>query len=112
MNNYFSDNTGHAFELMKGSYVLAEGNVFDNVKEVVGSGIEGQAFAVSNSADSSVCKEYIGRSCMVNGFQNSGKFDLRDKGFLSNFRGKNVASSTSYTGVQASVLHNAGQGKL
>ncbi|KAF1777264.1 Pectin lyase fold [Phytophthora cactorum] len=31
-NNYFDDNTGHAFDIAAGAYVLVEGNYFSSVK--------------------------------------------------------------------------------
>ena len=97
---------------MQGSYVLAEGNYFDNVKQVLASSVQGQAFAVSNSADGQTCNDFLGRSCQVNGFADSGSFNLQDKGFLSDFKGQNIASATPYTEVAAGVLRNAGQGMI
>ncbi|KAL0574029.1 hypothetical protein V5O48_001176 [Marasmius crinis-equi] len=67
VNNYFSDNTGHAFDIGQGSRVLAEGNYFNNVKTPI-IGVEAglahlyfptvvnDANACSNNAMGRVCE--------------------------------------------------------
>ncbi|EKV11827.1 Pectin lyase, putative [Penicillium digitatum PHI26] len=108
-----ADNTGHAFEIGAGAYVLAEGNVFQNVVASTQTPIVGQLFSSPDVNTNAVCSSHLGRVCEVNGFGSSGNFGGRaDTGFLSNFAGKNIASATPYTSVVASVTAHAGQGKL
>ncbi|EAW12911.1 polysaccharide lyase family 1 protein [Aspergillus clavatus NRRL 1] len=112
VNNFWHDNSGHAFELGTGGSVLAEGNVFQNIPTVAESPITGQLFASPNSKSNNACSSVIGRSCQLNKFGNSGPFNKADQGCLSKFKGKNVASAAPYTTVTASVLAHAGQGHL
>ncbi|KAJ5635911.1 uncharacterized protein N7484_009224 [Penicillium longicatenatum] len=112
VNNYWYDNTGHAFEIGSGGYVLAEGNVFQNIDTVVESPIDGQLFTSPDTTTNKVCSTYLGRVCQVNGFGSSGTFSQSDEGFLSDFEGKNIATATAYTSVASSVQANAGQGNL
>ncbi|CAI7635290.1 unnamed protein product [Penicillium palitans] len=113
VNNYWFQNSGHAFEIGAGGYVLAEGNVFQNIVASVETPISGQLFSSPDSTTNAVCSSYLGRTCQLNGFGSSGTFDGRaDTAFLANFAGKNIASAAAYTSVVASVNANAGQGKL
>ncbi|KAJ5546556.1 hypothetical protein N7494_004141 [Penicillium frequentans] len=112
VNNYWYDNTGHAFEIGSGGYVLAEGNVFQNIDTVVESPIDGELFTSPSTSVNEICATYLGRDCEINGFGSSGTFSQSDEGFLSDFEGKNIASATAYTEVVANVEANAGQGNL
>ncbi|KAJ5969688.1 hypothetical protein N7501_005936 [Penicillium viridicatum] len=113
VNNYWYENSGHAFEIGAGGYVLAEGNVFQNIVASVETPIAGQLFSSPDSNTNAVCSSHLGRACQLNGFGSSGNFAGRaDTGFLVNFAGKNIASAAAYTSVVASVNANAGQGKL
>ncbi|CAG7942862.1 unnamed protein product [Penicillium salamii] len=112
VNNYWYSNSGHAFEIGSGGYVLAEGNVFQNIPTVVETPISGQLFASPDTTTNAKCSSYLGRVCQVNGFGSSGTFNQADTNFLSNFAGKNIASASAYGTVVSSVTANAGQGKL
>ncbi|OGE52978.1 hypothetical protein PENARI_c009G05518 [Penicillium arizonense] len=112
VNNYWYSNSGHAFEIGSGGYVLAEGNVFQNIPTVAESPISGQLFSSPDTTTNAKCSTYLGRSCQVNGFGSSGSFSQADTGFLSNFSGKNIASAAAYGTVVSSVTANAGQGNL
>ncbi|GLI74370.1 hypothetical protein PoHVEF18_002607 [Penicillium ochrochloron] len=112
VNNYWYDNSGHAFEIGSGGYVLAEGNVFQNIDTVVESPISGQLFTSPSTSANTACSNYLGRVCQINGFGSSGTFSQSDTGFFSKFSGQNIASATAYTSVVSSVNSNAGQGKL
>ncbi|KAL4901209.1 pectin lyase B [Aspergillus multicolor] len=112
VNNYWYDFNGHAFEIDAGGYVLAEGNVFQNVPTVLEGSVGGQLFTSPNTNTNAVCSTYLGHTCQVNGFGSSGTFSQADTGFLVNFSGKNIASASAYTAAQSSVPSNAGQGKL
>ncbi|KAB8262513.1 putative pectin lyase A [Aspergillus pseudonomiae] len=112
VNNYWYDSTGHAFEIGAGGYVLAEGNVFQNINTPVQSPIEGQLFTSPDTNTNAVCATYLGRNCEVNGFGSSGAFSQADTAFLVNFEGKNIASASPYADAQSSVPSSAGQGNL
>lgn len=112
VNNYWYDSTGHAFEIGAGGYVLAEGNVFQNIDTPVQSPIEGQLFTSPDTNTNTVCATYLGRNCEVNGFGSSGTFSQADTAFLVNFEGKNIASASPYADAQSSVPSSAGQGNL
>ncbi|KAI4740525.1 putative pectin lyase [Aureobasidium sp. EXF-12298] len=109
VNNYWYDidSKGHAFELGQGGYVLAEGNKFQNVAIPLESGTTGKYFTVPSSG--SVCSSFIGRSCQNNAFGSSGTFSSADTSFLSNFKGKNIASAAAASSVS---IANVGYGKI
>ncbi|KAG7378258.1 hypothetical protein PHYBOEH_000454 [Phytophthora boehmeriae] len=71
-NNYFSDNTGHAFAVSTGGYVLAEGNYFDSVKTPIEKADPNGHFFVPKAAGD--CKASIGRDCELNVLNDSGDF--------------------------------------
>ncbi|KAL4995228.1 pectin lyase B [Aspergillus recurvatus] len=112
VNNYWYDSSGHAFEIDSGGYVLAEGNVFQNIPTVIEGTVGGQLFTSPGSSTNAICSTYLGHTCQVNGFGSSGTFNQADTAFLVNFQGKNIASASAYTVAQSSVPSNAGQGKL
>ncbi|APA15980.1 hypothetical protein SS1G_10071 [Sclerotinia sclerotiorum 1980 UF-70] len=112
VNNYWYDNGGHAFEIGTGAYVIAEGNVFQNIPTVAESPISGQLFTAPSTSANAACKNYLGHNCEVNGFGSSGTFTSSTTGFFSDFSGKNVASAAAYSTVVSSVTANAGFGKI
>jgi len=112
VNNYWYDNSGHAFEIGEGAYVVAEGNVFQNIPVVAESPIDGEVFSAPSTSANAACSTYLGHVCQVNGFGSSGTFSESDTGFFSDFSGKNVASAAAYTTVVSSVTANAGYGKV
>jgi pectin lyase len=109
VNNYFYSNSDHAFEADQGAKIVAEGNVFQNVKLAQQAGLPGKLF---NSASSpAACKQYLGHECQQNAYGSSGALTGTDASVLSGFSGKNVAgagSAESAKGVQSS----AGYGKI
>ncbi|OJJ81702.1 polysaccharide lyase family 1 protein, partial [Aspergillus glaucus CBS 516.65] len=112
VNNYWHDNSGHAFEIGEGGYVLAEGNVFQDVTTPVEDPVDGQLFTSTDASSNAQCSSYLGRDCEVNGFGNSGTFNQDDTSLLSKFKGQNIASADAYSKVASSVTSNAGQGHL
>lgn len=108
VNNYFYANSGHAFEVDAGGKVLAEGNVFQDVKASQQAGLAGQLF---NSNNGGACQSALGRSCQVNAYGNSPALSGTDSSFLSNFGGKNVASASSAQNAKG-VQSSAGYGKI
>ncbi|RAK77437.1 polysaccharide lyase family 1 protein, partial [Aspergillus fijiensis CBS 313.89] len=112
VNNYWYDSDGHSFEIGSGGYVLAEGNVFQNIDTPVESPVSGQLFTSPDSTTNAVCSTYLGRACQINGFGSSGTFSQSDTAFLVNFEGKNIATASAYTAIKTTVPSNAGQGNL
>ncbi|KAF7958151.1 hypothetical protein EAE96_003713 [Botrytis aclada] len=112
VNNYWYDNSGRAFEIGAGAYVVAEGNVFQNIPVVAESPIAGELFTAPSTAANAACSSYLGHTCQVNGFGSSGTFSSSTTSFFSDFSGKNVASASAYSTVVASVTANAGFGKV
>ncbi|KAL2810092.1 pectin lyase A [Aspergillus granulosus] len=112
VNNYWYDNSGHAFEIGSGGMVLAEGNVFQNIAAVVEDPIDGKLFTSPSASANQVCSTYLGRACELNGFGSSGTFNQADTDFLANFQGKNIASASAYSKVVSSVPSFAGHGTI
>uniref|UniRef100_H3H4V7 pectin lyase n=1 Tax=Phytophthora ramorum TaxID=164328 RepID=H3H4V7_PHYRM len=83
-NNYFYENSGHAFDVATGGYVVAEGNYFASVKtpnldDPVGN------FLVPTAAGD--CQASIGRDCELN--------VLTDSGTLTGYSQDKVAAQIS-----------------
>ncbi|EFQ31203.1 pectate lyase [Colletotrichum graminicola] len=111
VNNYWYDNTGHALEADAGAKVVAEGNVFQNVKATYQTGLAGKVFASPSSSANTACKQYLGHDCQVNAFGSSGSLAGSDTSILSSFSGKNVASAGDANSAKAAA-NNAGFGKI
>lgn len=109
VNNYMYSSTGHAFEVDSGAKVLAEGNVWQNVANPLDTTVSGQIFTSPDSSTNSQCQSSLGRACVVNSFGSSGAFKRADTGFLSNFKGKNIASAAA---ASSSFKDKAGVGKV
>ncbi|GMF13656.1 unnamed protein product [Phytophthora lilii] len=71
-NNYFYENSGHAFDVAKNAYVLAEGNSFASVTAPNKDEPEGHLFVPAASGD---CEASIGRNCELNVLKDSGTFE-------------------------------------
>ncbi|CAG8975053.1 hypothetical protein HYALB_00011832 [Hymenoscyphus albidus] len=112
VNNYWYDNSDHAFEITSGGNVLAEGNVFQNIDRVLDTTPTGHLFTAPSAGANSACSASLGRVCQMNGFGSSGTFNQANTNFLSNFNGKNIASASAYGGVVASVGKTAGMGRI
>ncbi|KAG6580204.1 pectin lyase F [Phytophthora cinnamomi] len=69
-NNYFFENSGHAFDVATGGYVLAEGNYFASVKSPNLDDPRGNFLVPTAAGD---CKATIGRDCVLNVLTDSGK---------------------------------------
>ncbi|GMG17679.1 unnamed protein product [Phytophthora fragariaefolia] len=68
-NNYFYENTGHAFDVSTGGYALAEGNYFGSVAYPIVNNPKGSFLVPTVASD---CKASIGRDCKLNVLANSG----------------------------------------
>ncbi|OLN95691.1 putative pectin lyase A 2 [Colletotrichum chlorophyti] len=110
VNNYWSDGdpTGHAFEVNKGGYVLAEGNVFSGVKNPIEKNGTAGVMAITSS-DASKCKAKLGRNCQPNSFTNSGTLTGADASVLSKFPKGDVPDALAPSSVKSTT---AGYGKI
>lgn len=105
MNNYWADNSGHAFEGEE-SYTLLEGSIFDNVAEA-SADFAGSIYAPTS--EDSACSSALGRSCAANTYSNSGELTGTDSDVLSQFDGLTVAEADADA---SGVPDTAGVGKL
>lgn len=112
VNNYFYDNTGHAFSIAENENgrVIAEGNVFDGVKKPIEDG-EALMFSAPDASANAACQEPLGYACEVNSLTDSGTLSGSATSFLGDFAGEGV-TPTSTDKVAASVKANAGVGKI
>ncbi|KAM0276646.1 hypothetical protein ACHAQH_006555 [Verticillium albo-atrum] len=111
VNNYFYDNTGHAFEGDDTAMIVAEGNVFQNVKAALDSSFPGRLFASPDTNTNKACASALGHNCQLNAYGTSGSLTGTNTAILSNFSGKNVASAGLATTANSAVT-NAGVGKI
>jgi len=112
VNNFWEDCSGHAFDNEHGANVLAEGNVFQNVKQpLLPSKTPGNVF-VANAAVNKQCTAYIGRRCEGNIFSLSGQFDGSSVDVLNDFAHISVVSAIPASSVAAKVKTSAGIGKI
>ncbi|MBE3041391.1 hypothetical protein IMZ48_02165 [Candidatus Bathyarchaeota archaeon] len=111
VNNYWEENSGHAFEIDEGGMVIAEGNIFALVAAPVEEGYAGQLFSSPTAEDNAVCEAAMGRACEVNSLVESGAFDGLTSDFLVNLEGKTVANADP-VGVVEAVKTSAGFGLI
>ncbi|KAJ5280652.1 hypothetical protein N7478_006024 [Penicillium angulare] len=112
-NNYWYNNTGHAFDVGEGTNALIEGNVFSGVDTpFLADSTPGETFAVTSS-DKSTCDSALGRTCAANTLISSGSLSASDESVLKNWpSGETGISVMSASQVKSSVLSNAGIGKV
>jgi pectin lyase len=103
VNNYWYAVSGHAFDIGSGGSVVAEGNVFQNVKTPLLENL-GKLFATPSASANAKCAANLGHTCQVNTFGTSGTFVGTVRSIFSKFSGKTVAS--------ASAANTAGIGKI
>ncbi|GKT56354.1 pectin lyase [Colletotrichum tofieldiae] len=111
VNNYWYDNSGHAFEADAGAKIVAEGNVFQNVKAAYQTGLAGKVFASPDTNTNAKCSANLGHACQINAFGSSGSLAGSDTSILANFAGKNVASAGNANSAKAAAT-SAGFGKI
>ncbi|KAF6841841.1 pectin lyase [Colletotrichum musicola] len=116
VNNYFSNNLGHDFDITSGTSVLLEGNVFENTKTPITADSAtkgGQIFNVPDSASISTCSSSLGRKCVANSLSSSGAWpSLKNTGALTAL-GKskaNLVSPIQASNVKATVTGKTGAG--
>ncbi|KAJ5390958.1 uncharacterized protein N7496_002026 [Penicillium cataractarum] len=112
-NNFWFNNTGHAFDIGEGTNALIEGNVFQQVKTpFLADSSPGKTFAVTAS-DKSTCDSALGRTCAANTLTSSGTLSASDESVLSSWpSGESGIDVLDAGRVKSSVLSNAGVGKL
>ncbi|CZT24934.1 related to Probable pectin lyase B [Ramularia collo-cygni] len=106
VNNYWDENSGHAFE-GENAYVLLEGSTFDNVQACTA---DYTASTFAPSSVSSSCSSGLGRSCAANSFVNSGAaVSGSDSSVLSKMKGLKIADADADA---SGVPSSAGVGKV
>nr|AER38398.1 pectin lyase 2 [Colletotrichum lindemuthianum]AER38399.1 pectin lyase 2 [Colletotrichum lindemuthianum]AEW22800.1 pectin lyase 2 [Colletotrichum lindemuthianum] len=111
VNNYFYDNTGHAMEADAGAKVVLEGNIFQNVKAAMQTGLAGKVFSSPDNNANKACSGKLGRACQLNAYGTSGSLSGSDSSFLGSFAGKNVASAGNSNNAKTAQT-SAGFGKI
>lgn len=112
VNNFWYDNTGHAFSIAtnENGRVIAEGNVFQSVKKPIEDGADFM-FSAPDASANAACQDPLGYVCEVNSLTDSGTLSGSATDFLSKFEGEGVTAKAA-SEVAASVKSNAGVGKL
>ncbi|TVY55114.1 putative pectin lyase A [Lachnellula cervina] len=108
VNNYWYAVSGHAFDIGAGGYVVAEGNVFQNVVTPLLEKL-GSLFASPSTSANTACDAYLGHNCQLNAFGSSGTFVGTDTDFFSDFSGKTIASADA---ASSSIASSAGVGVI
>lgn len=108
VNNYWYANSGHAFDIMKGGMVVAEGNVFQNVKKPLLENA-GRLFGSPSTSVNTACRTRLGHVCQLNAFGSSGPLGGTDTSFFVNFQYKSIAGAGP---ASAAVANTAGVGKI
>lgn len=105
VNNYWQGNSGHAFETSDQAKILAEGNLFQDVKAAIEEGSTGAFFASSDASANAACSNGVGHVCEVNKYDNSGSLSGTDSSFFSTFGGKGASAkpASSITGLATSA---------
>lgn len=94
VNNYWSSNSGHAFDILVGGKVVAEGNYFETVTTPLLEN-KGAFFGSPSTSANTACKATFGRNCQVNKLVSSGKLGGTDTGFISGAKGQPIASASA-----------------
>lgn len=108
VNNFWENNTGHAFDNGEGGHILAEGNVFSNVKVTMNEN-KGSVFAATSS-DGAQCQSALKHTCAANTFTSSPALEGTDTSVLSSFSGKTPATVAAADG--SAIKAKAGVGKI
>ncbi|KAG6580098.1 Pectate lyase [Phytophthora cinnamomi] len=107
-NNYFYDNSGHAFDVSTGGYALAEGNYFDSVKLPTANDPKGNFLVPMVASD---CKASIGRDCKLNVLANSGSLKGTSQGKVAS-QLVNVKTLINQFKVASAIKFSVGTGNF
>lgn len=108
VNNYWYSNTGHAFDILAGGKVVAEGNYFQSVATPLLQN-KGAFFGSPSASANKVCKASMGHNCQLNSFTSSGKLGGTDTGFIASVKGQPIASAST---ASTNVKNIAGVGRI
>lgn len=108
VNNLWAENTGHAFDNEAGSKVLAEGNVFQNVKTTLLAN-KGNFFAPAGTSLAK-CATNLKHTCAANSYTTAATLPGTDTSVLTSFAGKSVATVAAANA--ATIKSKAGVGKI
>lgn len=111
VNSVWSDVDGHVLEGGDNGRGLFEGCFFEDAAVIAGDDLENQIFSASD-ANRGLCEAHLGRTCLPNGYENSGPFTKEDSGFLGDFAGLSIAPAGSASEARESVPANAGIGHI
>jgi pectin lyase len=112
VNNLFSNNQGHDFDVTAGASVLIEGNVFSAVDTPIFPDATGNVFNVPEGSESQ-CVGYLGRDCIANTVTDSGEWVVYDSiDALSALGNGTIIEPMEVIEVEEYVLGNAGIGLL
>ncbi|KAH8777676.1 pectin lyase fold/virulence factor [Diaporthe sp. PMI_573] len=118
VNNYFSNNQGHNFDITSGTSVLLEGNRFESAKTPITSDSSksgAQIFNVPDSGSISTCSSQLGRSCVANSLVSSGAWpSFKSTAALDNLARykSNLVTPIQSGNVKSTVSGSAGIGKI
>lgn len=115
VNNLFSNNQGHDFDVTTGGNVLIEGNVFSAVDTPIYPPADdtGNVFNVPEGSEAD-CAAFIGRDCVANTLTDSGEWPVYDNTDALSALGNGTAliEPTDAAEVEEYVMANAGIGIL
>lgn len=118
VNNYFADMGGHAFDIDVNTWVLLEGNYFDNVNQPMTSASTtngGHIYTTITIDEAGACDSELGYICEWEKTAGSGAlYDIASSSVLSKAAGyKNyLVGHVSVNNVASNVTSNAGVGKI
>lgn len=117
VNNLFESIDGHAFDVEPSTWTLIEGNVFNGVKQTVSAASTTRDNSIYLPVDGSACTSVLGRACETNLLDGSSgalpsveNADALTR--LAQDGGSDIAPAMAASDVEASVLANAGVGKI
>ncbi|KXS22270.1 polysaccharide lyase family 1 protein, partial [Gonapodya prolifera JEL478] len=111
VNNYWSDNVGHAFEGQDqlGANAIIEGNVFENIKTLFSTPVTAKLFTAPDAPNNAKCTTALGRACVANSFVNTGGLLTgTDTTMFARFSGYPSVPAVAASAVKASVVASAG----